>query len=87
MVYRPTADSPTKESPATGKVDPVLGGHAATSAGRDRASVVSRAVAPAMLFVGGFALGRYAGYGSWKVGLLMIGLGTALVTAIMALGG
>lgn len=34
-----------------------------------------------------FALGRYAGYGSWKVGLMMAGLGVALVAAIMALGG
>ena len=47
----------------------------------------SRAIALAMLFVGGLALGRYAGYGSWKVGLMMVGLGTALVAAIMALGG
>jgi len=48
---------------------------------------VSRAVALAMLFFGGLALGRYAGYGSWKVGLMMAGLGTALVLAINALGG
>jgi len=48
---------------------------------------VSRAIALSMLFVGGLALGRYAGYGSWRVGLLMIGLGTALVMAINALGG
>jgi len=48
---------------------------------------VSRAVALAMLFAGGLALGRYAGYGSWKVGFLMAGLGTALVVAINALGG
>lgn len=48
---------------------------------------VSRAIALAMLFIGGLALGRYAGYGSWKVGLMMVGLGTALVAAIMALGG
>ena len=47
----------------------------------------SRAVALTMLFVGGLALGKYAGYGSWKVGLLMAGLGTALVVAINALGG
>jgi VIT1/CCC1 family predicted Fe2+/Mn2+ transporter len=51
------------------------------------AKAVSRAVALAMLFFGGLALGRYAGYGSWKVGLMMVGLGTALVAAIMALGG
>jgi hypothetical protein len=48
---------------------------------------VSRAIALAMLFFGGLALGRYAGYGSWKVGLLMAGLGVALVAAINALGG
>jgi len=48
---------------------------------------VSRAVALAMLFFGGLALGRYAGYGSWKVGFLMAGLGTVLVVAINALGG
>ena len=48
---------------------------------------VSRAIALAMLFFGGLALGRYAGYGSWKVGLMMVGLGTALVAAINALGG
>ncbi len=51
------------------------------------AMTVSRIVALAMLFIGGLALGRYAGYGSWKVGLMMVGLGTALVAAIMALGG
>ncbi|MDH5207621.1 MAG: hypothetical protein OEW34_03205 [Burkholderiaceae bacterium] len=51
------------------------------------AKVVSRALALAMLFFGGLALGRYAGYGSWKVGLMMVGLGTALVIAINALGG
>lgn len=48
---------------------------------------VSRIVALTMLFIGGLALGRYAGYGSWKVGLMMVGLGTALVAAITALGG
>ena len=48
---------------------------------------VSRAIALAMLFFGGLALGRYAGYGSLKVGLMMAGLGTALVVAINALGG
>jgi len=48
---------------------------------------VSRAIALAMLFFGGLALGRYAGYGSWKVGFMMVGLGTVLVVAINALGG
>jgi hypothetical protein len=48
---------------------------------------VSRAIALAMLFFGGVALGRHAGYGSWKAGLIMVGLGTALVIAIKLLGG
>jgi len=48
---------------------------------------VSRAIALAMLFIGGLALGRYAGYGSWRVGFMMAGLGTVLVIAINALGG
>jgi VIT1/CCC1 family predicted Fe2+/Mn2+ transporter len=51
------------------------------------AKMVSRAVALAMLFFGGLALGRYAGYGTWKVGFMMVGLGTGLVVAINALGG
>jgi hypothetical protein len=51
------------------------------------AKTVSRAVALLMLFLGGLALGRYAGYGSWKVGFMMMGLGAALVVAVIALGG
>jgi general stress protein CsbA len=48
---------------------------------------VSRVVALAMLFGGGLALGRYAGFGSWRVGFAMVGLGSGLVVAINALGG
>jgi len=48
---------------------------------------VSRFIALAMLFFGGLALGRYAGYGSLRAGFLMAGLGTVLVIAINALGG
>ena len=51
------------------------------------AKTVSRGIALAMLFFGGMALGRYAGYGGWKAGFVMVALGTALVAAIMALGG
>jgi VIT1/CCC1 family predicted Fe2+/Mn2+ transporter len=51
------------------------------------AKTVSRAVGLVMLFFGGLALGRYAGYGSWRVGFMMAGLGTALVVAINALVG
>jgi hypothetical protein len=51
------------------------------------AMTASRITALAMMFVGGVSLGRYAGYGGWKVGLLMMGLGAGLVLIIMALGG
>ena len=51
------------------------------------AKIVSRAVGLAMLFCGGLVLGRYAGYGTWKTGFIMVALGTGLVGAIMALGG
>jgi VIT1/CCC1 family predicted Fe2+/Mn2+ transporter len=51
------------------------------------AMFVSRATALAMLFLGGLTLGRHAGYGSWKAGILMTGLGVALVVAVIALGG
>jgi len=48
---------------------------------------VSRGVAMLMLFGGGLVLGRFAGYGSWRAGLIMAGLGAGLVVAINALGG
>ena len=51
------------------------------------AKTLSRGIALAMLFLGGLILGRYAGYGSWKAGFIMMILGTLLVAAIMALGG
>lgn len=48
---------------------------------------VSRITAVAMLFMAGLALGRYAGYGSWKTGIAMAVLGTLVVAAVVALGG
>lgn len=51
------------------------------------ALLISRALTLAMLFGGGFALGRYAGYGGWKTGFGMVALGVALTAAIIALGG
>ncbi len=48
---------------------------------------MSRGIALVMLFIGGLALGRYAGYGSWKVGFMMAGLGAAIVRGDPALGG
>lgn len=51
------------------------------------AKLVSRAVALTMLFLGGVALGRYAGYRGWRAGFIMVALGSILVCAIVALGG
>ena len=48
---------------------------------------VSRSIGLAMMFLGGLALGRYAGYGSWKTGFMMAGLGTVVVVVVVALGG
>ncbi|MFZ4285854.1 hypothetical protein [Variovorax sp. HJSM1_2] len=51
------------------------------------AKSLSRLIALIMLFLGGMAFGRYAGYGGWKAGLIMTALGTLLVVAINVLGG
>ena len=48
---------------------------------------VSRGIGLAMMFLGGLALGRYAGYGSWKTGFMMAGLGTVVMIIVIALGG
>ena len=48
---------------------------------------VSRVTAVAMLFMAGLALGRYAGYGSWKTGAMMAALGVGVVAVVIALGG
>jgi VIT1/CCC1 family predicted Fe2+/Mn2+ transporter len=48
---------------------------------------VSRITAVVMLFFAGLALGRYAGYGSWKTGVMMAVLGVVVVAAIITLGG
>lgn len=48
---------------------------------------VSRLIALIMLFAGGFALGRFATHRGWKMGLIMMGLGVALVGAIKLFGG
>jgi hypothetical protein len=53
----------------------------------DTAKMASRILSLVMLFLGGLALGRYAGYGSLRTGFVMAGLGAALVVAVVALGG
>jgi len=48
---------------------------------------VSNGVALLMLFVCGMRLGRYAGHGPWRMGLLIAALGGVLVAVTIALGG
>lgn len=52
-----------------------------------RALRVSNGIAVAMLFLGGYALGRYSGLHPWKLGVSMTALGILLVGITMALGG
>ena len=52
-----------------------------------RAMRVSNAVAIAMLYVTGHLLGRYAGLGPKRTGLVMVAIGVVLVGITIALGG
>ena len=47
----------------------------------------SRLAALVMLFAAGRSLGRHAGYGGLRTGFSMMGLGAAVIVAIMAFGG
>jgi len=51
------------------------------------AMLISRILTLVMLFVGGFALGRFAGYSGWHTGGAMTIMGVFLTMAIIALGG
>ena len=48
---------------------------------------LSNTIAVCMLFVGGILLGRYAGFRPLVTGLVMVGIGLALVGITIALGG
>jgi VIT1/CCC1 family predicted Fe2+/Mn2+ transporter len=51
------------------------------------AKAVSRGLALLLLFLCGYAVGRYSGLGPVRMGLLMLGLGAVLVGVVTALGG
>jgi hypothetical protein len=51
------------------------------------AKKLSNVIALVLLFLGGLGFGRYAGYGSWRSGFIMMALGVVLVGAIKVLGG
>ena len=48
---------------------------------------VSNGIAIAMLFMSGYAFGRYSGFRSERIGLAMVVVGMAMVAMTMALGG
>ena len=48
---------------------------------------VSNSVSLVMLYLAGFALGQYARYRPWLLGLLMAIIGSVLVVITIALGG
>ena len=48
---------------------------------------ISNAVAIVMLFMAGYAFGRYSGFRPWKVGLGMVVIGMAMVGVTIVLGG
>ena len=52
-----------------------------------RAMRVSNGVAIAMLYITGHMLGRYAGLGAKRTGLVMVAIGVVLVAVTIALGG
>jgi len=51
------------------------------------ALIASRVLTLAILFIAGFALGRYTGAGAMKAGFVMVALGVLLTMAIIKLGG
>lgn len=52
-----------------------------------KALLISRLLTLAMLFGGGFILGRRSGFGAWQAGFAMMVLGVCLTAMIIALGG
>jgi len=52
-----------------------------------RALRISNAIAIVMLFLSGYVFGRYAGHSPWRMGLLMVIVGSAMVGITIALGG
>jgi len=48
---------------------------------------VSQGIGLTALFLNGSALGHYAGFGIWRSGFVMLAIGVALVSLVIALGG
>ena len=52
-----------------------------------RALRISNAIAIVLLFLGGYNLAKYSGSRPWRLGLVMVGIGCALVALTVAFGG
>ena len=52
-----------------------------------RALRISNAIAIVLLFLGGYNLAKYSGSRPWRLGLVMVGIGCALVALTIAVGG
>ena len=52
-----------------------------------RALRISNAIAIALLFITGYAFGRYSGYRPWRMGFAMVIVSTVMVGMTIALGG
>ena len=52
-----------------------------------RALRISNAIAIVLLFLGGYNLAKYSGSRPWRLGLVMVGIGCALVALTIAFGG
>ena len=48
---------------------------------------LSQGIGLTILFLSGSALGHYAGFGTWRSGFVMLAIGVALVSLVIALGG
>jgi hypothetical protein len=48
---------------------------------------LSQGIGLTLLFLSGSALGHYAGFGAWRSGFVMLAIGVALVSLVIALGG
>jgi len=53
----------------------------------DLALHLSQGIGLTILFLSGSALGHYAGFGTWRSGFVMLAIGVALVSLVIALGG
>jgi VIT1/CCC1 family predicted Fe2+/Mn2+ transporter len=59
----------------------------ALTANAHRALRISNGIAVIMLFLAGYAFGKYSGHRPWRMALAMVILGSAMVGITISLGG